>query len=187
MSLVDEQAIPLSKIKLILLLLLACGFVLLGVGMLRMDATEIEAQRRFNSPWLAQSIGWVGVLFFGLCGVFAARKLFDTTPGLVLSEQGLFDNSSAVAAGLIPWAAISGFGVYELQRQKMLVVRLHDAEPYIATGNPMKRGLNRMNHKLCGSPIVISANALKIRFDELQQLCDLYFTSYGRAAPPLSR
>lgn len=184
MSTLDEQAIPLSKSKLILLLLAACGFVALGAGMLQMEAAEIEAQRRFNSPWLVHGIGWVGVLFFGLCGVFAARKLFDKTPGLVLNAQGIFDNSSAVAAGLIPWADISGFGVFELQKQKTLIIKVRDAEPYIEKGNAMKRALNRMNHKLCGSPVAISANALKMNFDELQQICQRYFATYGRAEPP---
>jgi hypothetical protein len=36
--------------------------------------------------------------------------------------------------------------------------------------------------KLCGSPVVISSNALKIKFDELTSLCNQYFIRYGNRA-----
>lgn len=182
MHALDEQVIELSKTKLLLLVVGAGVFVALGLGLLQMDAASIEANRRFNSPWLVHGLGLVCVLFFGLCGVFAARKLFfDKAPGLVLNARGLFDNSSGVAAGWIPWSEILGFAVFELQKQKSLVILVRDPQKYIEAGHPMKRALNRMNFKLCGSPIAISANTLKIDFDALKSLGERYLAKYGAA------
>jgi hypothetical protein len=63
----------------------------------------------------------------------------------------------------------------------MLVIRVMSPEAYIERGNPLKRSLNRMNFKLCGSPLAISATTLKINFDELVRLCSAYHARYGVA------
>lgn len=52
--------------------------------------------------------------------------------------------------------------------QRMLVVRVADPDKYVERGNALKRVLNRANTRMCGSPVVISANALQISFDELR-------------------
>lgn len=174
-----EKVIELSKFKVLLLTLGACAFVAGGLWMLQLDATEITAQRKFNNPAVVYAIGWVSILFFGLCGVYGFRKMFDSRPGLVLSSAGILDNSSGISAGLIPWSEIVGFAIYEVQQQKMLIVKVSNPEKYIQRGNFLKRALNRTNFKMCGSPIAISSNSLKIRFDALIDSCNQYFDRYG--------
>lgn len=178
----DEKIIELSKTKLLLLITGAVIFVALGIWMYQLNPAWIEAQRRFNSPVLVHGIGIVAIVFFGACGAAGINKLFDKRPGLVLSAAGIVDNSSAVSAGLIPWSDIQGFGIHEIQKQKMLVIKLADPEKYIQAGGSMKQALHRMNVRICGSPIAISSNALKINFDELVNLCNSYHTKYGRTA-----
>ncbi|ORA62129.1 STM3941 family protein [Mycobacteroides franklinii] len=53
------------------------------------------------------------------------------------------------------------------ERQRILMVAVKDPERYIARGGPVTRLLNRGNMRMAGSPIAISANSLKIGFDEL--------------------
>jgi hypothetical protein len=174
-----ERVIELSKLKLGLLLLGAIGFVALGMWMFTLDDAEILAQRRFNSPAFVHGTGVVAAAFFGLCGVALVSKLFDVKPGLVLSDAGLVDNASGIAVGFIPWSDVSGVGIYEIQKQRMLVIQLENADKYIERGNALRRILNRANTQLCGSPVVIPASALRIGFDELVAAFDEYRPRMG--------
>lgn len=181
MNTTDEKAIELSKTKLLLLIAGACAFVAIGLWMLQMDSAEIESQRRFNNPLLVHGIGVVSIAFFGFCGVFGVKKLFDKKPGLVLSAAGILDNCG-VSARLIPWSEIVGFDIFKVQKQKMLIVKVTNPEKYVEVGNSMKRTLNRVNFNMCGSPIVITASSLKIGFNELLDVCNTYFAKYGKNA-----
>lgn len=178
----DDRIVELSKTKISLLLIGAMVFVALGILMYQLDPAWIESQRRFNSPLLVHGIGIASIVFFGLCGVIGIEKFLDKKPGLILSSAGIVDNSSGVSAGLIPWSEIQGFGIFEIQKQQMLVIKLADPEKYIQAGGSMKRAINRMNLKMCGSPVAISSNSLKIGFSELVSLCNSYHAKYARTA-----
>ncbi len=126
------------------------------------------------------ALGWCRLVFFGLCGLFGVGKFFDKKPGLVLNAAGIIDNSSSVSAGFIPWPEIFGFDIFEIQKQKTLIIMVVNPERYIEVGGSIKRALNRVNFKLCGSPIAITSNSLKIGFQELLDICNTYFEKYGK-------
>jgi hypothetical protein len=163
----DERAILLSKTKIVILMLGAWVFVALGIWMLT-----------WNKP-TDQLIGGLSVAFFGLCGLFGMWKLLDKKPGLILNSAVLVDNTSAVAAGMVPWSDISSLSLFEMKQQKMLMISVKDPQRYIERGNAMVRAAKRANHSLCGSPVVISSHALKIDFSELQSLLSQYRAKYG--------
>jgi hypothetical protein len=134
---------------------------------------------------MMQAVGAAAVLFFGACAVYAIVKFFDRKPGLVLGPTGFLDNSSAVAAGFIPWSDVTGVGIFTVGIQKFLVVRVADPEKYIRRGNPFRRALNRVNTRMCGSPITISSNALRISFHELhRELASRHARARDPAASP---
>jgi hypothetical protein len=176
----DETVVPLSKSKVVLLIVGAVAFVALGLWLFQLDSAWIESQRRFNNPALVHAIGLATIVFFGLCGVVAIKKLFDSKPGLVLSSAGMLVNSSADSVGLIPWSDVEGFGTYELHKQRLLVVKLVAPDKYVLAGGPLRQALRRANMRMVGSPIAISANTLKISFDELVKLCSTYRETYAR-------
>lgn len=178
----EEKIIELSKTKLWLLILGSFVFIGIGLWMVFLDASQIEAQRRFNDPLFIRIIGWIGIVFFGWCGAIGVRKLFDKKPGLIFSREGIIDNSSGVSAGLIPWSEIRGFNVYEIHKQKMLIVLLKNPDKYIEVGSAIKRTLNRTNYKMCGSPVAITSNALNMNFEALLEISHAYFTTYGSPA-----
>lgn len=178
----DETIIALSKKKIVLILLGACVFVAAGVWMFSLDDASIQSGRRFNDPLYVHGLGLASIVFFGGCGLFALTKLFDKKPALVLTNSGFVDNSSSAAAGFIPWSEVVGTEIFEIQQQKMLVITVKNPEEYIARGNSLKRALNKANHKMVGSPISISSNALAINFSELVSLFDEYRRKYGVAS-----
>ena len=175
----DEQMIELSKKKILLLILGACVFVALGVWLISLDEETIQSDRRFNNPMFVHGIGLVSIVFFGGCGVFSLIKIFDKTPGLVFNDSGIFDNASGVSAGLIPWPEVEGLEILEIQRQKMLVIKVRNPQKYIERGGLLKQTLNKANYNMCGSPIAISSNALRINFSELLSLFNQYQRKYG--------
>uniref|UniRef100_A0A7C3IHS4 Photosystem I assembly protein Ycf4 n=1 Tax=Gracilinema caldarium TaxID=215591 RepID=A0A7C3IHS4_9SPIR len=159
-----ETVIELSKNKVVLLTLGASLFVTLGIWLLQLQFM----------------VGILAISFFGLCLVFSVAKLFDKKPGLILNEEGLIDNSSGVSAGFIPWSEVTGFSIFEIQKQKMLVVGIRNPEKYIEHSSSLKRMINKANYNLCGSPVAITSNTLKMKFDELTSLCNQYYTRYGK-------
>lgn len=181
MSSKDEKIIKLSKKKILLLILGACAFVTLGVWLFSLDEATIQSQRWFNSPMFVHAIGLVSIVFFGLCGVFALKKLFDKKPGLVFNDSGIVDNASGVSAGLIPWSEVVGSEIFEIQKQKMLIIKVKNPQKYIERSGLLKRALNKANYKMCGSPIAISSSTLKIDFSELLSLFNRYQRKYGNA------
>ena len=184
MKALDETAIKLSRAKNTLLVLGSCAFIALGLWMALMSDAEIEAQRRYNNPVFIHAIGWAAAVFAALCGSIGIRKLIDRKPGLILSNAGLTDNSSGFSAGFIPWSDIAGFAVYTVQKQRLLVVLLNEPEKYINIGGTLRRNANRINYKMAGSPVSLISNSLVIKFDELLDVCNLYFSKYGNQAQP---
>lgn len=176
----DEKIIELSKTKLRMLVLGSVIFVAMGLWMVQPDSAQIAGRHHYNSPFLMYGIGVIVILFFGFCGVVGIRKLFDKKPGLILNAAGIHDNSSGIAAGFVPWSEITGFSIFEMQNQKTLVINVIEPQRYIMAGGAFKRMLNKMNYKMCGSPVVISANSLKVGFDELLKICNFYLYKYQK-------
>ncbi|HEX7956337.1 MAG TPA: STM3941 family protein [Pyrinomonadaceae bacterium] len=181
----DETIIEMSRAKTARLLLAACAFVAAGVWLLSYDAAEIRNGRSFgffyNEPLLVRGVGFASVVFFGLCGLYAVKRLFDRKPGLVLDASGILDNASGASAGFIPWADVVGSHVLQIQSQKMLVVEVREPGKYLDRGNALRRALNKANAKVGGGPITIPATTLAIDFTELLSLFDRYLQKYGGA------
>lgn len=184
MSIDNERVIELSRTKLVALtagslVLAAAGAWLIVAG----DGGALAGTlRRFAPVWMVRGLGVVTVLTFGGFGVLLVIKALDRKPGLVLGREGFVDNSSAVAAGFIPWSEVANVGLLELNGQRMLIVHVADPEKYAARGNPLKRALNRANTSMCGSPVVISANALRVSLPELHREFTSRLAAHGGAA-----
>ena len=181
MSHSDERVIELSRAKLAMTIAGALLFMAAGAWFFVApdDGSFMTDLRRFAAPVVFHALG-VAAFLCGAAGVvYGVRKLFDRKPGLVLSSAGLVDNSSGVAAGFIPWSDITGVGIFQMHRQRMLILNVADPDKYIARGNPLQRMLNRANAGMVGSPIAISSNALRIPFDELQAVLAAYMARYA--------
>lgn len=175
----DETIIELNKTKIALLLLGASAFVAAGIWMFTLDDASVQSQRRFNDPLFVHGLGLAAIVFFGICGLYALKKLFDGKPGLVFNSSGIVDNASSASAGFIPWSEVVGAEIVEIQKQKMLIIKVRDPQKYIARGSVLRRTLNKANYKMVGSPISISSNAPGIEFSELVSLFDRYRRKYG--------
>jgi hypothetical protein len=172
-----SKAIPLSRGKMLRGLVICAVFVLLGVWFVNIKPTMRVDPGELG---LLRVIGWVGIVTFGFFGALIGKKYFDKRVGLTLDQQGITDYSSAIGAGFIPWADITGFGIQEVQGTRNVIVMVRNPEHYIAKAGMLTRMAYRANLKLIGSPLAISPVALQIGFDELWNLLHGYAEMAGR-------
>jgi hypothetical protein len=144
-----------------LLGLFAIGIVMTGLsGMIAFGAIPVRAGS------YAQFMGWVGLLFFGLCTLVAASRLLRASNTVVtLSPEGLLD--TRLSERPIPWSAIQDIGVWTMQGQKVIVLPV---PPDVESG----LGLSRIaswsrgaNKKLGADGLCVMASGLKISHDGL--------------------
>lgn len=165
----DNIKISLSKTKIGLLFLGAIGFVILG--MLFFKNPEQWISLKSKSPEIIRLVGLVSIIFFGLCGFFLGRKLFDKQAGLVIDNNGITDNTNGTSIGLIEWNDIIGVKRVEISSAKILVILINNPDKYIerAKNGLLKRAM-KSNNKMYGSPISIISSSLKMKFNDLESL-----------------
>ncbi|MFN0252957.1 MAG: STM3941 family protein [Kofleriaceae bacterium] len=161
----ETRAISRSRVKGAALTLGSLGFVALSAWMMTLGETT-----RRGLP--TEVIGLVGIVFFGACLGFGVRMVFDRRPGFVLREDGFEDYSSGVAVGFVPWGDIREIAVLRISGQRFIAVRVNNPEVYARRGTAIQRMAHRANMKLCGTPVTISSNTLRISFDELVRLLE---------------
>lgn len=166
--------IPLSKTKLLISVGSASLFVVLGFYIILKGA---HSQEDFN-PLLVQGIGFVSVVFFGAIAIFGSKKIFDRTPGLIVDNKGITDNSSGVCVGLIEWNDIAGVSTSAVMTTKFLLIHVHNPEKYLAKANKTKERVMKANMKMVGTPLSISSNTLQCDFTELTKLVTEAFEDY---------
>jgi hypothetical protein len=172
----SQIEIPLSKTKIGLLLLASIAFVVLGV--LFVMHPEKWSSSHYN-PVIVFTGGLASILFFGLCGVSMAKKMFDRTPGLVVSDEGIVDNSGGASAGLIYWSDIETIKEIKVASQILLNIIVRNPQHYIdRQTSAFKRKVMQMNLKSSGTPISISANGLQCNYASLKDLLETKLEEY---------
>lgn len=135
----------------------------------------IEPERftsiRFPNTNYIFIIGLAGVLFFGLCFIFIAKKVFSRKAGLTINDDGIIDNSNATSVGLIEWKDITGIKSWGTGSAKVIVVLTSEPEKYIERSkNFISKAAMKANNRIYGSPLSIISNSLRINFSELEKL-----------------
>ena len=165
----QQIVIPLSKTKIVMLLFGALMFIAAGIWFV-FYPPNIE-----NSYWVTpfnmKLAGYASMIFFGTCAIFIIRKLPDKKPGLIIDDKGLTDNSSGLPAGQILWSDIEKVSVIEIYGQRIIMLKAKHPQDYIdrQTSLFVRKGME-LNNSLYGTPLQITANGLKISFDNLLTL-----------------
>ena len=105
--------------------------------------------------------------FFGFCLAYALYRLARRKPSLVVDEEGIFDNASALGAGMIRWEEIREMYTFVFRGQTTIGMALTDEDAVLARQNPLKRGLMSVNRGLAGSVVNIPQSVLPMPAEEL--------------------
>lgn len=160
--------IPLSKTKIALLLAGAIGFVVLGILFILTPDTFVSPV--FGNPMTIRVAGIAAVVFFGSAGAYGVTKLFDKGIGLLIDESGIADNTSAAGIGLIEWTDITEIRTEQVMSTKFLLIFTANPDKYLSRANGFKRKLMKANMNRYGTPLSITSNTLKCRFNDLERL-----------------
>jgi hypothetical protein len=110
-------------------------------------------------------VGPIGVIVFGFFGVLGVRMM--GRPALVIDDQGIWDNTSGLSIGFIPWEQALGFRPVSFTTAGVtndyIAVIWADAQwPWDHMGW-RARWMNRVNQKAAGVPTgPISADLLRV-------------------------
>ena len=110
-------------------------------------------------------VGPIGVIVFGFFGVLGVRMM--GRPALVVDDQGIWDNTSGLSIGFIPWEQAVGFQQTTVactrnKTQDLVAVYWADEQWAWAHTGLLSRCLNRMNRGQDVPLGSLSADVLKV-------------------------
>ena len=153
----DATVIYPSRGKLLLLSAGGVAFVALGFFMIPSPDMEVRLA------------GIAGVVFFGLCAIYAVFRLLRPSPALIIHSSGILDNASGLSAGFLRWEEISGIYVASIRNQRFLAITVKDVDAFLGRQSGLKAKMMKANIRLAGAPVNIPANTLPISLEELIQ------------------
>ena len=168
----------MSKLKMVLMLLGCLAFVTAGVFF-------VTSPDKFLSPVARTSAkifiaGCLGILFFGIVGFSIFKRILDHSPGLIISEGGITDNSSGISAGFIPWSDIVAVKEPTVAGQRFINLVVKNHNDYVQRQkSALKRWIMLKNFKTYRTGIGISPNALKTNFDDLKEIIERRLSEYN--------
>ncbi|MDX2205719.1 MAG: STM3941 family protein [Hyphomicrobiaceae bacterium] len=127
-------------------------------------------------------IGWIGVVFFGLCGaIILWRSLTARGPTVTISPEGLHD--VRVSRLPIPWSAIRRLSTWSYQSQRILVVEVDQATEDAIGLTRVARWTRGPNKALGADGLSIATQGLRIGYDRLLDLVSAYADAHRHRSP----
>lgn len=157
-----EMVIYHAKTKLVLLTLGSWLFVAAGIFF-------------YLSPEIGLTlltevlVFWIGVPFFTLAGLYAAKRLMIKKPAVILDSEGFVDQASAVGAGRVYWKEVESMFIFTYGGQRFLGVRLNETSGLERRISTRKAALLNLNRKLTGAEasIHIPQTALSVKLESV--------------------
>ncbi len=176
MSDLKQIEIPFSRAKLGKLLMYTVPLCLMGFGFIILWQAVLSSPDEpvaFNGI-VIQLCGAAIILLFGGLTVRLLLEFYSKEPGLVLSSDGVTNNTSELAAGFIPWDNVASVICMSAGMQSSCNLVLKDANAHLAGMNGLKRWFLKMNMKSTGPQEIIRSNKLDIDHDRLVALFNEY-------------
>jgi flagellar biogenesis protein FliO len=162
----ERIEIPLNKSRLALMVIGAIAFVMVSLWLIVYRPTI--GNPVFDNLIVKYPLAIISVLFFGLLMIYLVKKLTDKRPGITIENNGVFDNTSGVSVGLVPWTDITHISMIKVMNQQFVVISVSNPDHYInkQTNFLKKKGV-QYNYSRYGSPVCITMSSLKCKPDQL--------------------
>ncbi|RST76263.1 hypothetical protein D4T97_005665 [Siminovitchia acidinfaciens] len=157
-----DAYIVMPKIKRTIMLAFF-SFVFVSIGILIL-ALSINGQFEGILP---ASIGIITITVFGLCFIYYINVLIKREPAVIVTNEGIIDQSSYIGAGLVKWKEIEAIDLINFSGQVYLGIFTFDGELIINRSNGMKRVLNVLNKGLLPSQVNIPVKNLACSIEDL--------------------
>lgn len=154
----NDFIVMANKGRLVMLAVFCLVFVAVGIFILSIP---------FNEPMWPMVIGVLTIAVFGLCFLYYVKVLVKREPAVVVTKEGIIDNSSYIRAGLVKWEEIEAIDFLSFSGQTYLGIFTYDRELIINRSSGMKKLFNRLNKGLLPSQVNIPVNNLACSAGEL--------------------
>ncbi|MGN7812805.1 STM3941 family protein [Flavobacterium sp. 22076] len=162
-----------------IMFLLIASFALSTLGVFMIMSPEKFISFLFRNEKLILIAGIVSFVFFGIAFAFILKKNLTSQIGIVIDENGIIDNSSAVSLGFIDWKDVKAIRKNNVLSTQFLLIDVNNPNEYLNRAkNRIILSLLKSNLNVYGTPISISSTALKCDFDELQKIINDSYKSY---------
>lgn len=174
-----EVAIPVSRLKIVLILAFALPFVA-ALSYFAMLALSDESESLFAQVFwgFGAFLGWAALGSNFL-------NLFGSRPGLFVNRQGFMFRPTALGFGWVDWSDVSDLRESGAGRTRVLWIILHNPQEYIARGNPVQRCLKVVNWRLYGSAVALTSTSLDIDHARMVEIVQRFLSEAKQAEPPL--
>jgi hypothetical protein len=155
----QQIVIPISKTKMIFLLLICFGFAYAGIYMITHSADII-----------GKVIGYACLIFFGGGSLMGLYRLFQNKPGIILNNDDIvYDTNSQ--EGFISWNDIDNISISSVKSTKLIMIHPKDVNAFIdKQSSKIKQELMRFNQNNYNAPISLTSSSFQISSDELYSL-----------------
>lgn len=153
-------------------------FVLVGIVISMISLTEPDP------PILILVIGIVCIVFFGYGFIYFVRELKSRKPVLIVSDEGMMDRSTALAAGLIRWEEISDLDFVDFGGQVFLAIYTFDPELIVNRSHGLKKLLYQINKGLIDAQVNIPVKNLDCNIEQLVQEINHRWEQYIEKTQP---
>ncbi len=124
---------------------------------------------------LTWPVGLAGIGFFGLAGGWLLSRLFSNRVSLVLTQEGLLDNSTALPAGRIAWDQIVRVGITTVEKQRFLGIDVRDRSLLTSSDSAFRRWIKDSSVALAGYPVNVPSTVIDRTLEELHDLILRYW------------
>ena len=160
-----------SVIRTLLLLLGSIGFVIAGILFVI-----------FEISLVVTVVGYISIIFFGLCGIFYIKELFCQKPAFIVDENGITDNSSSISIGFIPWQDIEGVYLNHVLSESFIRVDINNEQHYLNKASSFKRKMMQANISLGSGLVNINLNTTKVKPAKIIYDIEELFKKYKKGA-----
>jgi hypothetical protein len=129
---------------------------------------------------ITPEIFYLAAPLFSLGFIYACYRLLKPTPSVIINREGIFDNASALGAGLIRWEEIKSVFIYNLMNNKFLGIVPVNVETILARQSGVKRFFLKMGKGMSPAPFSIPQGGLPMKVEELLAKIESYRKSLSQ-------
>jgi hypothetical protein len=169
--------IAASPVKMILLAVGGAAFVIVGWFLAR----ATEGTGRYSRE-MVNLAGWAALVFFGAITLLIVWRLFTQRGTVVtLSPMGLTD--IRVSLDVVAWPAVDRISTWSHSGQRIMIVALKPGEEAKLKLSTIARLTRGANAKLGADGLAVTAQGLKIGYDDLLSTTMAYAERHGGGLP----
>ncbi len=154
----DDFIVMAKRGRMVMFAIFSLVFVAAGILILLTPFKE--------TMWPAV-VGILAIIVFGFCFLYYVIVLIKSEPAVIVTKEGIVDQSSYIKAGLVCWEEIEAIEFLNFSGQTYLGIFTFDRELIINRSNGMKKLFNILNKGLLPSQVNIPVNNLACSAEDL--------------------